>query len=585
MKRLRLHRLPASSRPGPPPRWPRGWRTRWPPWTPRSRLPRPARPGRGRRLRRRAGRPPRRRAARRRRRCCRCSPRPSPTRRASAGACCVARAGLLAHGLSLAHTHVRLNAAQLHNAVRLRLGLDDPPADPLAAARLLAAINAALDAVQPVPVDFGALLAEQASAARLMMTVAQIAKHVDGASPVRFLIAETESGYTLLAALWLARLFGSSGTSRSARCSRPPRRWRAAPACSRRRCARRTAATTCAHRAAVPAVRLLRQRPLRRPARRHLPDRAAAAARGRAAGPARPDRRRGRAVRHPRREHRPRRASRARWPTGSTTCRPPPAGRRFAGPACACARRAPSRAATATCCSARRRWRWPRSPRIAEHAFAAGRPPRTRSTPTRTSPPTSSPPSARHARAGGGPRLRRAARRLRPGAAGPDRVAPSARQSDGGGPRPSATRASCGPSPTTPSCSSSAGARTRCTAWAPRPRGTRSRSPSCARQPRASAARWTWPATRCALRPRRAARRRRDARPRRLAGPRRPRAGRAGARRWSRSRGRWSALDLWRRRRRCSAASRPTTCACAPPGPTRRAWQRGRCCCTRCAWR
>ena len=41
-----------------------------------------------------------------------------------------------------------------------------------------------------------------------MMTVAQIVKHIDGSIPVRFLIAETESGYTLLAALWLARLFG-----------------------------------------------------------------------------------------------------------------------------------------------------------------------------------------------------------------------------------------------------------------------------------------------------------------------------------------------------------------------------------------
>ncbi len=59
-----------------------------------------------------------------------------------------------------------------------------------------------------MPVDFGALLAEQSSAAALMMTVAQMAKHVDGSTPVRFLIAETESGYTLLAALWLARLFG-----------------------------------------------------------------------------------------------------------------------------------------------------------------------------------------------------------------------------------------------------------------------------------------------------------------------------------------------------------------------------------------
>ena len=120
----------------------------------------------------------------------------------------VVRAGLGAHGLSLAHTHVRLNSAQLHNVVRQRLGIADSVEDPSHRRALLSAINAALDEVQPVAIDFGALMAEQASAARLMMTVAQIVKHVDAATPVRFLIAETESGYTLLAALWLARLFG-----------------------------------------------------------------------------------------------------------------------------------------------------------------------------------------------------------------------------------------------------------------------------------------------------------------------------------------------------------------------------------------
>jgi phosphoenolpyruvate carboxylase len=123
-------------------------------------------------------------------------------------ALCVARAGLASHGLALAHTHVRLNATQLHNVVRQRLGLTDSPEDPSHRRNLLAAINAALDSVKPVPVDFGGLLAEQASAARLMMVIAQIIKHVDSSTRIRFLIAETESGYTLLAALWLARLFG-----------------------------------------------------------------------------------------------------------------------------------------------------------------------------------------------------------------------------------------------------------------------------------------------------------------------------------------------------------------------------------------
>ena len=121
---------------------------------------------------------------------------------------CIARAGLVAHGLALAHTHVRVNAAQLHNAVRQRLGITDTVGDPAHRRALLVAINTALDTVEPVPVDFGGLLAEQASATRLMMTVAQLLKYIDGSVPVRFLIAETESGYTLLTALWLARHFG-----------------------------------------------------------------------------------------------------------------------------------------------------------------------------------------------------------------------------------------------------------------------------------------------------------------------------------------------------------------------------------------
>ena len=123
-------------------------------------------------------------------------------------ALCVARAGLVSHGMSLAHTHVRLNSAQLHNIARQRLRIADTPEDPSHRRKLLGQMNEALDAVQPVSVDFGALLAEQTSAGRLMMTVAQIVKHVDASVPVRFLIAETESGYTLLTALWLARLFG-----------------------------------------------------------------------------------------------------------------------------------------------------------------------------------------------------------------------------------------------------------------------------------------------------------------------------------------------------------------------------------------
>jgi len=120
----------------------------------------------------------------------------------------IARAGLAQHGMALAHTHVRLNASQIHNALRPRLGLTASPEDMASRRGLLVQLNAALAELAVQPLDFGALLAEQASAAKLMMTVAQTVKHIDRATPVRFLIAETETGYTLLGALWLARRLG-----------------------------------------------------------------------------------------------------------------------------------------------------------------------------------------------------------------------------------------------------------------------------------------------------------------------------------------------------------------------------------------
>ncbi|GJD35234.1 phosphoenolpyruvate carboxylase [Methylobacterium aerolatum] len=120
----------------------------------------------------------------------------------------VLRAGVETHGLSNALPHFRLNASQIHNAVRRVIDLDGEPTDAARRRSHLATIHSLLDDVRPVAVDFGALAAERASAARLMMTIAQILKHVDGTHPVRFLIAETETGYTLLAALWLARHYG-----------------------------------------------------------------------------------------------------------------------------------------------------------------------------------------------------------------------------------------------------------------------------------------------------------------------------------------------------------------------------------------
>jgi phosphoenolpyruvate carboxylase len=121
------------------------------------------------------------------------------------------RATLKTQGVALAHIHVRVNAAQLHNAVRNEVGLQTSPTDPANRRAYFTAINQKIAAAEAQTVNFESLLAEPTSAKRLFITIAQMAKFVDGHSPVRFLIAETESGFTLLAALYFARLFGVDG--------------------------------------------------------------------------------------------------------------------------------------------------------------------------------------------------------------------------------------------------------------------------------------------------------------------------------------------------------------------------------------
>ena len=257
-------------------------------------------------------------------------------------------------------------------------------------------MNAALDAVKPVQVDFGALLAEQASAVRLMMTVAQIIKHVDGSMPVRFLIAETETGYTLLAALWLARLFGIE------RHIEISPLFETADALEHGATVLEEALRSPHYRAYLQATgRLALQfgysdsgRYVGQLAASYLIERLRLKI-GQTLARARHLRRRGHPVRHPRRERRPRRASRfAGRPAEVPVADRVAPGAEPRRPA-ACARKPRSRAATAICCSARRNWRWRRSPASRSRPIIRRRVrSRTRSTPIPTSPPTSSPPSA-----------------------------------------------------------------------------------------------------------------------------------------------------------------------------------------------
>ena len=467
------------------------------------------------------------------------------------------------------------------------------PEDPAHRRALFGAINAALDTVQPVAVDFGALLAEQASATRLMMTVAQIIKHVDGSPPVRFLIAETETGYTLLAALWLARLFGierhieisplfetaealEQGATVLEEALRSPH-YRAYLQTTGRLALQFGYSDSGRYVGQLAASYLIE--------RLRLKIGQTLAAHG-------VTRRRGDPVRHAWREHRPRRASRlAGRPAEIPVADRVAPGAEPRRPA-ACARKARSRAATAICCSARRNWRWRRSPRIARADLSSGgrsdrgsglRQPGFRRRLLRHRP-------RRHGGAGRGRRLCRAARRVRPGADRPHRIAPggAADRTAWSAPRASAIRANCAPSRTTRSSSSSAGARTRCKGSAPRPRGIRRLFADMrAEQPALPSRDGSGDACAGAFRYRRAARGDRDARSRHLAGSRRrtPRApGRRealvarGARAGAAGHLGGGAVDVPPHPGRSSGAARR-------PGRMRRAWRRARCCCTRCGWR
>jgi phosphoenolpyruvate carboxylase len=120
----------------------------------------------------------------------------------------ILRAELCNHGLGMAHTHVRLNAVQIHNAVRKLIDMETEPDDPARKRSYISAMARLLREVKPIRINFASILAERTSAKRLFMIVAQMLKYVDATTPVRFLIAETESPLTLLAALYFAKLFG-----------------------------------------------------------------------------------------------------------------------------------------------------------------------------------------------------------------------------------------------------------------------------------------------------------------------------------------------------------------------------------------
>ncbi len=117
-------------------------------------------------------------------------------------------AAMRADGLGMGWIHFRVNAKQLHNAIRPRLG--DAQDIDLGSRGAVAALRELLAGVAPAEVNFASLAVESSTAVRQFLAMAQILKHIDADAPIRMLVAECEQPATVLAALYFAELFGIS---------------------------------------------------------------------------------------------------------------------------------------------------------------------------------------------------------------------------------------------------------------------------------------------------------------------------------------------------------------------------------------
>lgn len=115
---------------------------------------------------------------------------------------------LRATGLGTSHIHLRVNAVQINNA--FRAFVHEPWTRDLTERQALARIVEMIRTAKPQSVNFETLDLESATAIRQFALAAQISKHVDRDTPIRYLIAESESPATILIALFFAKLFGIS---------------------------------------------------------------------------------------------------------------------------------------------------------------------------------------------------------------------------------------------------------------------------------------------------------------------------------------------------------------------------------------
>ncbi|MEO0451108.1 MAG: phosphoenolpyruvate carboxylase [Pseudomonadota bacterium] len=108
--------------------------------------------------------------------------------------------------LGTARIHLRLNAEQIRTVISRDLQLETENRDLGRSA--LKKLSELASVKTPLNVNFADLFLEQSTARRQFMMCAQLLKHIDADSTIRFLIAESENPATVMGALYLARQYG-----------------------------------------------------------------------------------------------------------------------------------------------------------------------------------------------------------------------------------------------------------------------------------------------------------------------------------------------------------------------------------------
>jgi len=120
----------------------------------------------------------------------------------------VFRSILTNFGIGFSHIHFRLNAVQLHNAIRPLVAMEKDPDDSSTRRQFMTAVSKLLDNIEAATTGYENIEHEQTTAKRLFMIVAQFQKYIDAKTPIRFLIAESDTPFTVMAALCYAKMFG-----------------------------------------------------------------------------------------------------------------------------------------------------------------------------------------------------------------------------------------------------------------------------------------------------------------------------------------------------------------------------------------